>query len=447
VDETDGADGGGAWREPPAILARLRALRCLPAVVRAGSTARAAEALSLSQPAVARAVVALEATLGIALFERGARGMVPTPPGAAAARRAGWLLGLLEEGAREARALVPGPSRRASEPARFARAVSASGLRALLAIAAAGSEASAARLLGTAQPSVNRALRELERAFGGVLLGRSSRGTRPTEAGAALIGHVKLAVAQARALESDVAAWRGELRGRVVVGALPLSVALLLPQAVEAVLRAHPGVEVTVVDGTYDSLMRQLRVGDLDLIVGALRADAPDDVRQEALLDDDLAVVARCDHPLFARARPIRARELGRWPWIVPLDGTPASAALRRSFDAIGLAPPVGALQANGPGFTRAAIARTDRLALASRAQALQDAAAGHLRVVPVALPGTTRRIGLTTRSIGDPSPDLQALVAALRRAAREAARVPERTPAAVPAAPRTDRSGRRPRS
>ena len=112
------------------------------------------------------------------------------------------------------------------------------------------------------------------------ILRRSSRGTRLTEAGEALLLRIKLAFAEARAMEGELAAWRGDVRGRVVIGALPLAVSLFLPQAVSAVRRLHPELHITVVDGTYESLMHQLLHADIDVIVGALR-EAPTEVRQD----------------------------------------------------------------------------------------------------------------------------------------------------------------------
>lgn len=408
--------GPDVAREIPAIAQRLTLLRCLAAVATQGSTLRAAEAVFLSQPAVTRAVLELEKVCGVALFERGARGMVATVAGARAAQQADLLFTHLAQGAAEAAARVKAGRQRPAPPQRFAGAVTSASLKALVAVAAHGTEARAAQWLGVSQPAVHRSLRTLEHLAGVELLRRSARGTRLTDAGDALLRHAKLAFAAARAMESDIAAWRGEIRGRVVVGALPLSVTLFLPQAVHAVRSRHPEIRLTVVDGTYESLMRQLHHADVDAIVGALRP-APSGVRQELLFEDDLAVIARAGHPCLKR-KPPRLRDLLQWEWVVPLAGTPASAALRRAFASEGLEPPVDALQSNNAPFTRTLLRDTDRLALTSHGQALEDERMGVFRRVPVALPGTTRPIGIAVRDTGTPSPDLAAVLQALRDAA-----------------------------
>ena len=56
-------------------------LRGFLAVVEAGSLTRAARKLSVSQPTLSRQIAALESAVGAPLFERTARGLVPTPAG------------------------------------------------------------------------------------------------------------------------------------------------------------------------------------------------------------------------------------------------------------------------------------------------------------------------------------------------------------------------------
>ena len=63
---------------PRAPALDVRDLRVILALARAGTTARAAEALHLTQPAVSRALLGAENKLGVRLFERTPRGLVAT---------------------------------------------------------------------------------------------------------------------------------------------------------------------------------------------------------------------------------------------------------------------------------------------------------------------------------------------------------------------------------
>jgi LysR family transcriptional regulator of gallate degradation len=404
-------------REVPETIDWLKALRCLTAVAAHGSTMRAADAIHLSQPAVTRSILDLERHMGQALFDRGPRGMAATPLGARVAARAQRLQELLALGAAEAVQLSAPTPRRSPSPERFAAVAAPASLKALLAVAARASESRAAESLGISQPAVHRSLRALEDACGVALYIKSARGTRLTDSGEALLRRVKLAVAELRAMEADIAAWRGQVRGRVIVGALPLSVHLVLPQAVAAVRDRHPQIEITVVDGTYESLTHQLRSADVDVVVGALRADPLMEVEQESLFHDELVVVARPGHPCLGSGVPT-LEQLLQWPWIVPLPATPARVALERVFAEQGLALPRDQLQATSAQFTRTIVAHTDHLALASRGQALEDERVGFLRIVPVVMGSMSREIGIALRGGGESSPDLRALVEALREQA-----------------------------
>jgi len=404
-----------AW---PRVFERLRAVRSVLAVARCGSAVKAGEAIHLSQPAVTRAVLDVERTLGVALFDRIAGGMVATAPGRQVVRRASVMFEQLAAGALDARAAAF-ETVEVRHGERFAAIVSAAGLKALLAVARSGSEAGAGLALGLSQSAVHRALRELERQVGTVLVHASPRGTRLSHAGEALLRRAKLTLSEALALESDLAAWRGELRGQITIGVLPLSVAIFLPRAVDTLLRCHPAVNVRIVDGTYESLVQMLLVAEVDLILGALRSGPGSaELRQEVLFDDELAVVARAGHPCLARTG-LGLAELLQWPWVVPLPGSPAAAAVQRVFSMAGLPAPAGSLQASSPMLTREIVLQTGRLAIASRRQVCELEAddGARLCVVPVALPGTRRPIGMILRAISAPAPDLAALLDALRAA------------------------------
>jgi LysR family transcriptional regulator for metE and metH len=89
----------------------VRDLQVVLAVAAAGSTAAAAPALHLSQPAVSRALLAAEERLGAPLFDRTTRGLRPTIAGERLLAGAARLLGELGELERSIRAPVPAPTR------------------------------------------------------------------------------------------------------------------------------------------------------------------------------------------------------------------------------------------------------------------------------------------------------------------------------------------------
>lgn len=77
---------------------RVRDLRMVEAVARRGSMARAAEELSMSQPAISKAIAELERDLGAAVFDRTTRGVHLTASGEILLRRGRVILDELRHG-------------------------------------------------------------------------------------------------------------------------------------------------------------------------------------------------------------------------------------------------------------------------------------------------------------------------------------------------------------
>jgi LysR family transcriptional regulator, regulator for metE and metH len=82
----------------------VRDLELVLALAESGSTVRAASRLHVTQSAVSRGLLAVEDKLGAKLFERVARGLVPTPAGHRLVAGAGPVLGQLVELEHHARA-------------------------------------------------------------------------------------------------------------------------------------------------------------------------------------------------------------------------------------------------------------------------------------------------------------------------------------------------------
>lgn len=382
----------------------LRQLRVVAAVARQGSAAAAATLLHQSVSAVTRTVLQAETLLGLPLFERGARGMACTPAGAVLVARVQRALAELHKGGDT------------TLPLRATDAM----LHALAAVAASRSESAAALQLGISQSAVHQTLRQLEHAARGPLFERSRRGTRLTEAGERLLRHARLALVELRIGHDELAAFRGIAPGRVAIGALPMAADVLVPQALSRLFAALPGLRVTVVDGTYEALLHQLRHGDIDLVVGPLRGDAAAaDLQESVLFVDKLLPVVRQGHPALQAARPLRSlKPLLRWPWIGPLPGTPARAAFERAFEAAGLEVPAVQLQANAPAVVRSVLMAGDAVAMLSRLQIQAEVASGLLVLLPVPVGGTERNIGTTQRRDGLPSAAARALLQALQAVA-----------------------------
>src|SRR4051812_1572115 len=89
----------GCLAQSKAELLSLQQIRCFCAALELGSFTAAAEALRVSQPAVAEQIRKLEQALGADLFVRAGRGVTPTEAGSAFAEHAARSLRAVEDAA------------------------------------------------------------------------------------------------------------------------------------------------------------------------------------------------------------------------------------------------------------------------------------------------------------------------------------------------------------
>jgi LysR family transcriptional regulator of gallate degradation len=403
------------------FASQLKKMRSVQAVATAGNTVGAAACLNISQSAVVRAIQDVESALAFHIFERSARGMRPTPLGELVIHRIGRALDLLSQVDRHhGRSTSNAMARAPWQASRLASSVAYRHIQTFLSLLDTGQEKQTAAALGISQSAVHQRLSQLEHMLGEALFYRDRSGLRLTEAGETAHKFIKLALAELSQAEEEVAAHDGELRGRIVIGTLPFSTGLLLPLALEDVLARHPGLKVSVVDGTYGTLLHQLRFADIDFIVGALRDPLPGpDIQQETLFEDRLALVVRHDHPL-GKQRLKSLRDLKDATWIMPMPGTPAQAAFDQAFLAEGLSPPQASLRVNSPHLMQALLAASDRVALMSPRHIACEVEAELLRVLPVPVRHATRRIGITTRTGFLPPPGAKQLLDAFRAVSRQ---------------------------
>ncbi|WP_182084396.1 LysR family transcriptional regulator [Aureimonas sp. ME7] len=389
----------------------LRHIDAVLAVAREGSVSAASGAVNLSQPALTQALTKLEILLDQRLFDRLPGGTVPTPAGATFIARAARALDHLVAGGRRIRRAA-----RLPQIAYIERRVTMGQLRALSSVERSGSYVMAARELRLAQPSVHRAVKELELILGQNLLVRVGRTVRATAAAVRFVRSIRLMVAELQAGLDELAALVRAGTGRVVVGTLPLPRARLLPEALALLMSAYEQAEVTIVEGSYTELLMALRGGEIDILVGALRDPAPSsDVVQRPLLDDDLFVVGRADHPLAGDEVPT-LEALASFPWIVGASGAPMRAVWETMFAA---RRPARRIECGSVLTARGLMLRGEWLALLSSDQFRVERDAGLLAAVAGPVPGSRRRIGIALRADWRPTAIQSALIDALTAAAQ----------------------------
>ncbi|HKZ74634.1 MAG TPA: LysR family transcriptional regulator [Steroidobacteraceae bacterium] len=401
-------------------MLNLRHLHVFCEVARGRSISAAARAVHLTQPAVTQAVAGVERFFGAALLDRSSSGVSLTTAGTACVERMERALDQLREGIAELnRGAQRGGRAGGSELERF---MTTSQLRALVSVVERQSFTLAARSLGVALPTIHRAARAVERAAGVALFERTSFGVRPTSEAEKLARRVSLAFAEIAQARAELDALRGGDTGRTVIGTMPLARSYLVPKALIAFTAEHPGHGVSILEGLYDDLLSALRSGGADFLIGALRRQLPyDDVVQEHLFDDPLAIIMRSGHPLARRRKPA-AELLTRYPWIAPRPETPLRAQFDALFAGAGLEAPRSPIECNSLVAARALLLESDRLMLLSAHQIHYELEAGLLKALPHPAGNVVRPIGITVRRGWRPTTVQQRLLEQIRLQARNAA-------------------------
>jgi len=264
---------------------------------------------------------------------------------------------------------------------------------------------------------VSAAVRHLERELGVELLERGRTGARPTDAGRAVLVHARTALAaviHARYVADELT---GLLRGRVVVGMVVGCTSVVLAELLADFARAHPAVDVSLVEGASAALLDDLRDGVLDLAWVGRAAPPPDGVETAVLYEEEqVAVVSvdRAEHePGTLQVTDLATRRLIALP-----RGTGGRAALDEACAAAGIRVEV-AFEATGLDMVLRLAAQGLGTGLVPASVAA--AFGGAVRALPLR-PPVRSRIELAWRAAGPSSPAGRALVAVAREHVARAA-------------------------
>ncbi len=195
------------------------------------------------------------------------------------------------------------------------RAVTLRQLRTFKSVADLKSFSLAAQRLRLSQPSVSYQVKELEETLGLPLLDRLGKRIELTEAGTLLYGYARRMLDVLDEATVAIEEMRGIQRGKLRVGASTTVGIYLLPAALGAFKKLHPGLVISLEIGTRARVQEQVLHNELDLaVVGPASKDPALSIIP--FLSDELVVVAPAGHPL-ATKRGLTLKDLADQPFVM----------------------------------------------------------------------------------------------------------------------------------
>src|SRR4051794_33680068 len=178
----------------------------------------------------------------------------------------------------------------------------------------------AAEELNVAQPSVSQQIKKLEVELGTPLFHRMKRNVALTEAGKTFLPQARAVLRQLEEARVEVQELSGLRKGTLAVGAPPSVGTHLLPRALAAFSRQHPGIALTFREGGSRTLVQLLEEGELDMavVIQPIRHPALETL---ALLDEELLLAVPSAHALAAGQRRVRVRDLKHEPFVLLREG------------------------------------------------------------------------------------------------------------------------------
>lgn len=295
-------------------------------------------------------------------------------------------------------------------------------LRLIDAIAEAKSISSAADVFNITQPAVSKGLHEIEDILGVSLFVRGPNGLTLTTIGRSVLEHSKAIQSQIRHVTEEIEAIKAGSSGVVVVGAMLVSLPMLMPAALRLLRERDIHVPVRVVEGASDALMEELRSGVLDLTVGRLKPIEPRErMVQEVLFYEPMVVVAARRHPLANRIE-VTYDDLAHAKWILPPPESIVHGPVMQLFAQHGFSKPHAYVETTSFPMMRALLIDNDLIAALPHSVVQRDVQSGHFVVLPVRFPHEPLAVGITIASNRTLTPAASQLISCIREAAKSLA-------------------------
>ena len=201
------------------------------------------------------------------------------------------------------------------------------------AVAEAGKMGQAARQLYISQPTVSKAIGDLEKEYGVLLFDRLAQKLYITEAGTRLLRYARQLLALYDEMEADLHAAAGLQAIRV--GATITVGSCVLPALIRRFEQEHPGVRVQVEVESARRIEQKILNSELDLAVSEGEPESGE-LLAVPVIRDELVLISNPAHPLAGR-ETVPPAALNGEPFVLREEGSGTRAGLDRFLQDNGL--------------------------------------------------------------------------------------------------------------
>ncbi|MBP6900603.1 MAG: LysR family transcriptional regulator [Burkholderiaceae bacterium] len=256
------------------------------------------------------------------------------------------------------------------------------GLRVFEAAASTGSYSRAGELMGMTQSAVSQQIRQLEDEVGQRLFDTQARPIRLTDAGAELLRHARVILAQISVAEDALGTLDGQVRGLLHLGVVSPG-QYFVPRLLADFRQRHPDLRLKLSQGRRDTLLALLAERQLDLLVGGY-PPAEAEVEAEVFARHPHCIIAAPEHRLAGpQPQPIAWTELRHDTFILREAGSATRAFLEHLLQMQRLQVRAD-VELQGPEAVKAAVMAGMGISFASAHTFQSELAAGRLVVLDV---------------------------------------------------------------
>jgi DNA-binding transcriptional LysR family regulator len=293
-------------------------------------------------------------------------------------------------------------------------------VRTFVEVAANGSYARTASVVGIAQSALSRQLSALERGIGARLFHRTGRGVVLTELGERLLPRARALITDADAWENAARQERSEPRGEVTLGMVPVASRNLVAKLAAELRQRYAGIRLRALEAYSGQVEEWLASGRIEVgIYNRYRRGSI--AKSEVLARTDVHLIARHDHPM-ARRRELAVRAFAEIPLAMPVRPNSLTSVLT------GLAASQHfeldiRLEAGSTSLIREVLLASDLATVSPRQVFSTEIASGELVAVPIVRPKIVQTTWMSVSSHHPPTQAAEIVARLIRQlAARQRA-------------------------